>query len=95
MIKSDEISKSILNTAINDNKISHAYLFQTNDSSDNNELIFSFVKNIICPYKKNKVCKTCNICKRIDDGNYTELKIINPDGMYIKRKGKMKLKLII
>lgn len=86
MVDSNLISKKILENAVEENKISHAYLFQINDSLNNNELIFSFIKEIVCPNREVKNCSNCNICKRIEEGNYTEIKIINPDGMWIKKE---------
>ena len=86
MKKSDTISKEILNSALENNKLSHAYLFEISDSLNDNELIFSFIKKIICPYKKNLICDKCNICKRIDSDNYSDLKIITPNGLWIKKE---------
>lgn len=86
MLDSNLISKQILKNTLLNNKLSHAYLFETDNSLDNNELIFSFVKNIICPYNENKNCDNCNICKRIDNGNYPDLKVIEPDGLWIKKE---------
>ena len=86
MKESNTVSNEILNNALKNNKISHAYLFETCDSLNDNELIFSFIKKIICPHKNNLICNKCNICKRIDNGNYSELKIIKPDGLWIKKE---------
>lgn len=92
MVVSNEVSKIILKNAISQNKISHAYLFEMDSSLENNELIFSFVKNIICPFDKDKKnCNSCNICRRIDSGNYPDLRIINPDGLFIKKDQLLKL----
>lgn len=71
---------------IKNNKISHAYLFEKNNNEDASDIILSFVKALLCPNSKlNCSSEVCNICKRIDDGNYPEIKIINPDGMWIKK----------
>jgi len=86
VIDSNEISIEILKNSLNNNKISHAYLFETDSSLENNELIFSFIKKIICPYPNNKICETCNICRRIDNQMYPDLKIIEPDGLWIKKE---------
>jgi len=75
---------SLLTNAIKNNKLSHAYLFNTNDNFNSLDIIYSFVKEIMCP--KNITCDKCNICSRIDNGNYLELKVINPDGMQIKKE---------
>lgn len=74
----------ILSNAIQKNKYSHAYLFETKDDG----LLFAKVvaKKVLCP-KKNGDCEpNCSICQRIDDGNYTELLVIEPEGIQIKKE---------
>jgi len=75
---------NLLSNAIKNNKLSHAYLFETNNNPNSLDLIYSFVKEILCP--RNISCEKCNICSRIDSGNFLELKIIRPDGLYIKKE---------
>ena len=77
----------ILKNAINKDKYSHAYLFETTGFSDSFNLILSFVKAINCPnnYTNNQNCNKCHQCEVIESGNYPEMKIINPDGMWIKK----------
>ena len=41
------IANSILKNSIENNKLSHAYLFELHENND--EIVFSFIKNIICP----------------------------------------------
>ena len=57
------------------------------------EMILSFVKTILCPhnYFNNKKCGECKQCLRIEAGNYPEIKIIEPDGMWIKKEQLMEL----
>lgn len=73
---------------IKNNCVTHAYLIDENNYSDSFMLILSFVKSILCQnkYIDNDKCGNCSLCKRIDDGNYPEVKIINADGMYIKKQ---------
>lgn len=77
----------ILKNAINKDKYSHAYLFETGGFYDSFNLIFSFVKAIECPnkYTNKENCGNCHICDIIESGNFPEIKIINPDGMWIKK----------
>jgi len=74
----------MLSNAIKNEKLSHAYLFETNNNSNSLDIIYSFVKEIMCP--RNISCENCSICSRIDNGNYLDLKVINPDGMQIKKE---------
>ena len=73
---------------INNNCVTHAYLIDENNYLDAYNMVLSFVKAILCDnkYLDNNNCSDCTLCKRIDDGNYPELKIIEPDGMYIKKQ---------
>lgn len=61
------------------NGLSHAYLFELNDNVYAYEMIMSFVKKVLSNGDE-------NISKRIDDGNYSELKHIFPDGQLIKKE---------
>ena len=78
------IMYNLLKNAINNNQISHAYLFETNNNSNALDIIYTFVKEIICP--KNISCDKCNICSRIDNGNLLDIKVIKPDGLQIKKE---------
>ena len=73
------IAVSIFEKAIKDDKLSHAYLIDVNNYSRAFDLVLSFVKSIICSDLSDND-EISNICNRIDDGNYTELKIIESDG---------------
>ena len=81
---SQPILYNLLVNAIKNDKLSHAYLFETNNNSNYMEIIYSFVKEIFCPGNGN--CDNCSICSRIDNGNFLELKIVNPDGLQIKKE---------
>lgn len=79
----------IVHRLISYNKISHAYLIEINDYSIDMEYILSFIKMILCTNKNTTLdsinCSKCNICKLIDKGNYPDLRIIEPDGQWIKK----------
>lgn len=79
--------KTLIN-AVKKNKFSHAYLFETHGYAKSLDLVLSFVKYILCPnnYSNNEQCENCSLCKQIDENNYIELKIIKPDGLWIKKE---------
>ncbi len=79
----------ILSNALNINKLSHAYLIDCNNYDRSYDFVLAFVKSIVCDGKKK--CDECNLCKRIDDGNYLELKIIESDSNVIKKEQLMDL----
>lgn len=67
--------------ALNGN-LSHAYLFDLNQNIYALDMVMSFVKLIFSKGRE----ENQNLYKRIDDGNYQELKIIYPDGQFIKKE---------
>lgn len=82
------IGYRLLKNATKKNKTSHAYLFESNGYSNTLDIAVAFAKFLICPnnYSNEKECETCSICKRIDDNSFSEIKIINPDGLWIKKE---------
>lgn len=82
------VAYNIFVNEIKNQTISHAYLIDENGYSESFDMVISFVKAILCDYRytDNEKCGNCSLCKRIDDGNYPEIKIIEPDGMYIKKQ---------
>ena len=84
---------NVLSMAIKNNKITHAYLFENKGNDKYIEIILSFVKAILCPnnYFNNEKCGECLQCLRIENGNYPEIKIIKPEGMWIKKEQLMDL----
>lgn len=83
----------ILRNAVSKDKYSHAYLFETNGFYDSYKLILSFVKAIMCPKSQtnNKNCQNCHQCEVIESGNFPEIEIIAPDGLWIKKEQLIKL----
>ena len=79
-----EIAYNIIMNEISNNHISHAYLIDENNCVNALNFVMSFVKDILCLNKD--VNEREVICKRVDDGNYPEIKIIEPDGLFIKKQ---------
>ena len=75
--------QTLKNSLLN-NKISHAYLFETNDYEFSNDFIMSFVKDIFCIDIEDNRQKD-NIIKQIDNNEYIELKVIETSGLQIKK----------
>lgn len=61
---------------------SHAYLFEKNGNNIVLDIAKDFAKTIFCD--SNDYFDS-NLCRRIDEGNFLDLKIINPDGLVIKK----------
>lgn len=83
--KEQKVAYTILKNAINKNKYSHAYLFETNGYYAKNEFVKSFVKQLLCPYNFDK-CQNCEQCFQIDNNIFADVENIYPDGMWIKKE---------
>lgn len=83
-----KIVYKILKNAITSDRISHAYLFETNGYKEADKVAIAFAKSLFCPnkYTNNEKCMQCVQCTNIDKNNFLELKIIEPDGMWIKKE---------
>lgn len=86
-LEDQPVPVKILKTAIKNNKYSHAYLFETNGYKNKTKMALAFAKMLLCPYNysNNDNCGNCTQCKNIDKNLYSEIKIIEPDGLWIKK----------
>lgn len=87
------VAYSLLVNAIRSNKLSHAYLIDTNHYEESFDFVLSFVKSIVCKnhYTNDNLCDICNLCQRIQNNNYPELKIIETDSNVIKKEQLLEL----
>lgn len=78
----------ILKNSITKNKVSHAYLFEANDYIDAKKVALAFAKSLLCPYNytNNQKCVNCTQCINIEKNIFPEIKIIEPDGLWIKKE---------
>ena len=83
-----QISFKIIKNQLIKKNISHAYIVETNGYYKGFDFVLAFVKSLLCP--KNNIsksnCGDCTQCNRIDNNNYAELEIIEPDGLWIKKE---------
>ena len=85
MFEADKFNE--LKKKYEDNKLSHAFLIETN----NYELCLNDIKQLLkivnCPDKYKSDCtEQCNLCKLIDLFNLPSIIIVEPDGMSIKKQ---------
>ncbi len=69
-----------------ENKLAHAYLIETNNFSKALNDLKTLIKNLNCPETYNQECQNCNLCNLINIENLPSLKIIEPDGAFIKKE---------
>ena len=75
----------ILEKAIKNNKISHAYIIESNGYTKTNQFIKDFVKDIVCLDIKDED-KINNVSKQIDNDEYIELEYIRQSSLEIKKE---------
>jgi len=75
--------KTVIN-AISNNKVSHSYLIDANGYKSSFDFTLAMAKALLCSSEKHG-CLDCDVCKNIDSGNFIELKIVEPDGQWIKK----------
>lgn len=66
-------------------KMAHAYLFETNDVELCYENVKILSKKLFCEQEFKKGCTNCNICTLIDKNNLPNFIVIEPDGKSIKK----------
>lgn len=86
--ESQPLFYNLIRNSLKDEFLSHAYLIDENNNPDAFKMVLSFVKEI---FYKNYDYDKCIISQRIDDNNYPELTIIEPDGAFIKKEQLLKL----
>lgn len=75
-----------------ENKISHAYLIETNNLEKCYLDLLEVIKQIFCQNEYNKECNKCNICNLVNQNYLPSLVVISPDGMNIKKEQILELK---
>lgn len=88
--KNQPIACKLIKNIVNKNHYSHAYIIETNGYEKSFDFVLNFAKLLLCP-NYNKSCNECNFCQMIDTLNFPELKIINPDGAWIKKEQVLEL----
>ena len=77
---------NFVNNAIKNNKIFHAYLFEIDDYDKDFSYILNFAKMILVNCSYRQISEIDNpIFNMIDQNNYLDVCIIEPDGNNIKR----------
>lgn len=81
------IAYKILKNSITNQKISHAYLIETNGNKEGFNFALAFAKSLLCPhfYTNCNCCNNCTQCKTVENNNFIELEIIETEDMWITK----------
>lgn len=81
----EEIKTSLIKS-INDNRVSHCYIFEGPKGMGKYDLALVFAQSLLC---RNFTCDPCNECPdciKVSTGNHPDLHIVNNDETTIKRE---------
>lgn len=92
LIKNQPILSKIFNKIRNTENNVQAYILYGESKEMLEKYATLFSKILICPHKYEENCDKCNICMRIDNNSYGELKIINPVNKMIKKEAIIELR---
>lgn len=84
-ISDQAIAYKILKNSITKNKLSHAYLINTNGYHRGLDFAKAFAKYLLCPDNKTS-SHECSVCHLIDNNSFSEFKLIEADGLWIKKE---------
>ena len=79
------IAYKIFKNSLIKNKLSHAYLINTNGYHRGLDLAKAFAKYLLCPNNETSNHE-CSVCHLIDSNSYSEFKLIETDGLWIKKE---------
>ena len=69
-----------LDNIIENDIVSHAYIFEGPGYVDKKSFADSFIKGILCPVNDGENCGRCGICSKIDHGNHEDVIDIEASG---------------
>ena len=76
----------------NENKLAHAFLFETNDLDLCYKDVIELIKVINCPNEFVENCEKCNLCYLIGNNSLPSLIVIDPSGQVIKKEQVLELR---
>ena len=66
----------ILRKSINENTISHSYLFEGQEGLGKRKVAQAFSKALLCKEQGEKPCNKCSSCIKFDTGNHPDFKML-------------------
>ena len=76
----------ILQNALQSNQLAHAYLFSGQRGTKMKETAILLAQTMVCPNRKDFACEECDVCRRVKEGTYVDLIVINGKDRTIKKE---------
>lgn len=76
----------ILLNSLKSNQLAHAYLFSGQRGSKMKEAAILLAQTLVCPNREGFACEKCDVCRRIKEGTYVDLIVINGKDRTIKKE---------
>jgi DNA polymerase-3 subunit delta' len=73
-----------LKNIIKSGRIANAYIFAGPSNIGKEFIAINFAKSLNCKEVNDDCCDKCVSCRRINDGNHTDVRLIKPDGAKLK-----------
>ena len=75
-----------LKNAIDNDQLSHSYLFEGEESIGKRKVALSFAKALLCKEGGLEPCNRCNSCLKFESGNHPDFQLIEPEKDIIKKE---------
>ncbi len=85
-VAGQEETKASLIKSINNNQISHCYIFEGPKGMGKFNLALIFAQSLLCLNFHKEPCNQCNSCIKVNSFNHPDLHVINEDEKSIKRE---------
>lgn len=76
----------ILRKSINENKVSHSYLFEGKEGLGKRVLAQAFSKALLCTGQGEKPCNVCSSCLKFDTDNHPDFRMLSASKGLISKK---------
>jgi DNA polymerase-3 subunit delta' len=83
-IAGQERVKRMLQNGLNNETLSHAYIFSGPNGSGRRQMALTLAKAVYCTEMKDDACGHCLNCRKVEHHNHPDLHWIEPDGASLK-----------
>ena len=83
VLGNNKIKDNLIDT-INNNNVSHSYMFIGQEGVGKKQISIEYAKMILCLSENRSNCDFCNSCIKFNTSNHPDFLEVKPDGNYIK-----------